>query len=300
VEGGGGCGRPVPGVGEEGGPLVRRLQLLEPPHRTERHAPDALDEAEPEHGGNGPQLADGQRADFLERTQEQIHALELDPSFGVRDQRDRDLVHPGIARQHAGRQLGQLLVVTAGQTLPHLADVLLHHVQIVQQPFAGGAHVHVPVRRGREAVVRVVQDAAGLVQPDQQSRATAGGPGGHPLGPGEGTGPLGEMLGAQQLAANGARQEVIRRGIGSGEETGKAKRGQTDIAGLGSAPDRRVQPVAGELRRNPDPPNLAAPSLRAPGRMPAAWCALDHRERPAGPRVAGPLEDVPTRDLIHR
>jgi hypothetical protein len=84
--------------------------------------------------------------------------------------------------------------------------------------------------------VRVVQDAAGLVQPDQQARAAAGGPRGYPLGPREGTGALGEMLGAQQLAANGARQEVIRRGGGSGEETGKAKRGQTDIGGSGVGP----------------------------------------------------------------
>jgi hypothetical protein len=84
--------------------------------------------------------------------------------------------------------------------------------------------------------VRLVQNPAGLVQPDQQPRATAGRPGGDPLGPRESTRPLGEMLGAQQLAANGAREEIVRRGGGSVEETGKAKRGQTDIGGSGVGP----------------------------------------------------------------
>jgi hypothetical protein len=47
---------------------------------------------------------------------------------------------------------------------------------------------------------------------------------------------LGEVLGAQELAANGTREQVVRRGGGSGEQAGKAKRGQKDTGEFGPAP----------------------------------------------------------------
>jgi len=84
--------------------------------------------------------------------------------------------------------------------------------------------------------VRGVQDLAGLVQPDQQPGAAPAGPDRDPLAARERAGALGEVLGAQQLAANGTREEIVRRGGGSGEQAGKAKRGQRDTGGFGPAP----------------------------------------------------------------
>jgi hypothetical protein len=84
-----------------------------------------------------------------------------------------------------------------------------------------------------------IQDAAGLVQPYQQPGAAPGGPGRDALAARERAGALGEVLGAQQLAANGTREEIVRRGGGSGEQAGKTERGQASAGGFGPAPARR-------------------------------------------------------------
>ena len=73
----------------------------------------------------------------------------VDPAFGVGDKRDGELVHPGIAGERAAGELRQLPVVAARQALPYLADVLLDHVVVVQQPLTGGARRR---RRPRAAV----------------------------------------------------------------------------------------------------------------------------------------------------
>jgi hypothetical protein len=97
--------------------------------------------------------------------------------------------------------------------------------------------------------VRVVQDAACLVQPLQEPGAAPGGAGRDSLAAGERTRAVGEMLGAQQVAANGARKEIVRRGGGSGEQAGEAERGQTGTGGFGPIPDTQGRQVSDDLRR---------------------------------------------------
>src|SRR4029079_19160124 len=121
--------------------LCVRCRPLCPPYRAERHAADALDEPEPEHRGQGPELADPERDHLLERRDETGQIVELDPGFGVGDERDGDLVDPGIPRERSGGEFGQLAVVLPREALANLEDVLLHHVQVVEQPFPGGPDV---------------------------------------------------------------------------------------------------------------------------------------------------------------
>ena len=89
-----------------------------------------------------------ERRDLLERGDEPADVLEVDPPFGVRDQGDGQLVDPRVAGQRAAGQLGQLAVVAARQALADLADVLLDHVVVVEQPLAGGARRPALVGRG--------------------------------------------------------------------------------------------------------------------------------------------------------
>jgi hypothetical protein len=63
------------------------------------------------------------------------------------------------------------------------------------------------------------------------------------LRPRERAGTLGEVLGTQQLSANRAREQIVRGRGGSGKETGKTKRSQTALAGLGRP---RIEQPAGE------------------------------------------------------
>ncbi len=208
-------------------PLVRLLHLVQPLHRAQRHAPHALDQRQAEHGRHGPELADGERRDLLEGRDEVLDVLEVDPPLGVRDQGDRQLVDARVAGERPARQLGQLAVVAARQALAHLADVLLHHVVVVEQPLARRPDVHVAVGSRREAVVGVVQDAPGLREAGQQGSLPA--PPhrrGQALRAGDGAGLLGELVGAQQLAPDGAREELVPPRAGAGGKGGaEAERG---------------------------------------------------------------------------
>ena len=151
--------------------LVRRLRLIQPADRAERHPPHVLDESQPEHRRDGPELADGESGDLLKGAHETGHVVERDPAFTVRDQRDAQLVDPRIPGQRTATQHGQLPVVAPWQALPHLIHVLLDDVVVVQQPLARGADVRAAIGRGREPGVGRFQDLAGAVQPVEQRGA---------------------------------------------------------------------------------------------------------------------------------
>jgi hypothetical protein len=114
--------------------------------------------------------------------------------------------------------------------------VVLHHVIVVEQPFAGGADVQAPVGGGAEARVGALEDAPGAVEAVEERRPPAG-----PFSPveplprREGMGPLAQMLGAEQLATDGTGEQVLAS-IGTawddaGSEPGRLER--SDGADLG-------------------------------------------------------------------
>jgi len=220
------------GIHQQRRPLVGALQLLQPPHRPERHAPHALDQAQPEHGGNGPQLSDRERPHLLEGAQEEVHALELDPRLGVRDQRDRDLVHPRVARERATGQLGQLAVVAAGQAAAHFPDVLFDDVEVVQEPLAGRPDVQLAVGGNREARPDVGQDRTGLAESIEEPGAPAWpATKGHPLRGREGASPLSQVFGAKEVAAERTGEKLVRALGRTAEQTLECRR--YDHTGLG-------------------------------------------------------------------
>ncbi len=224
-------------AGDPGRRLVGRLQIVEPLHGAQRHPAHVLDQAQPEHRGHRPELADGEPRHLLERLDERADVVEADPALAVGDERDRQLVDPRVARQRAGGQHRQLAVVAAGEALLHLTDVLLHHVIVVQQPLAGGADVGAAIGGGGELGVRVIQGAAGVVEPGEERRAPPVRrhlreplPRGHVLGP------LGQVLGAEQLAADRAGQQIVAD-VGARSESageGAANVQRIDGEGLGS------------------------------------------------------------------
>ena len=197
------------GPRETGGPLVSGLQLVQPPDRAEGHPPDTLDEPQPQHGGEGPELADPEWAHLLERGHEQRQVIELDPGLGVGDEGDRDLVHPRVARDRAGGELGQLAVVAAGQALADLEDVLLDHVDVVQQPLAGRADVVIALGRRGQPVVGIGHDPPGLVEPIQQATPRARGARGEALCLRHRSGAVRQVLGTEELAPDRPGDELV-------------------------------------------------------------------------------------------
>ena len=187
----------VGGAPDALGPGVGLLDLVEPLDGAQGHAPDVLDEPQAQHGRHGPQLADGKRLDRLERLHEQLDVAEIDPPLRVRDERDRQLVDPGVAGERAPGQLGQLAVIAPRQAVAHLADVLLHDVVVVEQPLSRRPDVGL----GRsQPGVGAGQDGLRAIQPGQQGCPPPLAATGDPPLAGEGAGPLGQMLGPQQLA----------------------------------------------------------------------------------------------------
>ena len=227
------------GLGRAGEARRRRVgghRLVQPLHRAQRHAPDVLDQPEPEHGRERPQLADGQDRDLLEGGDEAADVGEVDATLAVRDQGDGQLVHPGVAGERAGPKLGELPVVAPRQALAHLGDVLHHDVVVVQEPFARGADVLPRVGRLRQLVLRRGQDAAGLVQPGEQRRRAAGpAAAGQALATGDLAGPFDQMLEAEQVALNGTRDEFLSGIDAAGAETSEdlARTERSDGADLG-------------------------------------------------------------------
>jgi pimeloyl-ACP methyl ester carboxylesterase len=104
--------------------------------------------------------------------------------------------------------------------------VVLHDVKVVEQPFAGGADVQAAVGGGGEPRVRFLEDAPGAVQAVEERGPPPGAfPPVQPLPRRKGEGPLPQMLGAEQLATNGAGEQIL---AGVGTAWGEA----------GSEPDR--------------------------------------------------------------
>ena len=87
--------------------------------------------------------------------------------------------------------------------------MLLDDVVVVEQPLAGGADVDAAIGGGGEPGLRIVQDPAGPVQPGEQRGTPAGGPGGEPLALGQVLRALGQVLRAEQLAADRSREEGL-------------------------------------------------------------------------------------------
>jgi len=102
-------------------------------------------------------------------------------------------------------------------------------VVVVEQPLAGGPDVDTAIGGGGEPGLRIVQDPAGPVQPGEERGAPAGGPGGKPLALGQLLRALAQVLGTQQLAADGPGKEGLAHLRAArehtGEESGRSQRG---------------------------------------------------------------------------
>ncbi len=104
--------------------------------------------------------------------------------------------------------------------------MILDHVVVVEQPFSGGPHVRAPVGGGREPGVGAFEDSPGAVEAVEEGGPPARAPAPvEPLAGGQSLGPLGQMLGAEQIATDRPREQVFA-GVGAagneaGDESGR-------------------------------------------------------------------------------
>jgi hypothetical protein len=161
------------------------------------------------------------------------------------DEGDDQLVDARVSGEGPARELGELAVVAARETLPYLADVLLDDVEVVEQPLARRSDVGVAVGGVGEPGVGVVEDAPRVVEAREQARA--GPPArGEALLAGDGARALAQVLGAEQLAADGAREQVLRRSVSPEEQAGE-EAGRRDRKSTGCHSQQDTVPLASRL-----------------------------------------------------
>jgi hypothetical protein len=167
--------------------------------------------------------------------------------------------------------------------------VLLDHVEIVEQPFAGGPDVVVPLLGGGEPIVRVGDDPAGLVEALEEPGAGAGGPRGEPLPLRDRPRALRQQLRAEQLAPDRTGEQLVERragAAGDGAECG-AGDGDSRAAGCDGTSDRKVTPAARPWPRSgggiPAPPSLTTADPDGRLRPLPAWSCPRGRVSPADP-----------------
>ena len=151
-------------------PMFGPFDLVQALHGSQRHATNALDEAEAKHRRHRPQFSNRQRRDTLKRFDVLIDVAEMNARFAVGDQRNRDLVDAWVAREWASGKFGKLAIVACRQTGANLLQVLLHDVIVVEQPFGGRPGVDALGAGREQACVGVGEDASGVREAREWTR----------------------------------------------------------------------------------------------------------------------------------
>ena len=119
-------------------PDLGRLMFLQGEQRLRHQPPQVLDQSQTQHNGDRPQLAEGERANSLIAAREAGDHVGVQMAVCVRDQLERNAVDARIACTVPVRHLGQLMVVAVREVLLDETQLLLHDVEIIEQPFGGG------------------------------------------------------------------------------------------------------------------------------------------------------------------
>ncbi len=266
-------------VGDEEDELARRLlgrlQHAQRPLRGEvavaeaggderADAAQVLDQRQPEHDGNRPQLAEPQRLHALVGGDEARQRAAREPAVAVRDHLQRQRVDARLAglrgvrgragdgaapaagrvrlvgrrlrRRRLAEQARQLAAVALREVAPRGAHLLLDEIEVVEQPFGRRRHAPLGGGGGGELAVDADQHALVVGQPGEQpvgqrlvGDAVAGG---------QAAGMLRHLLGAVEL---GAQRLVAHRGarrlrLGSQPvepALGGVREGRGDVGGGG-------------------------------------------------------------------
>ncbi len=138
-------------------------------HHAGSHAPQVVDQCQPEHDRHRPQLAQLQRRHFLVGSDEAADGFRIDPAIAMRDRLQGQVVHARQSGRRPLRQRRQLLAVGLGQMPARGVDLLLDQVEVVQQPLACRRDPHVVLDHARKQVAGIVEQAFVLLQPLEQA-----------------------------------------------------------------------------------------------------------------------------------
>ena len=180
------------------GPLVGPAAARAAAEHLVGQPPEVLEQDEPEHRRHGPELADRQRGDRLERVDEPGDPRLVEPAVGVRHQGQRQREDAGVSLERLDGQLGQLGVVARGQVLLDLAEDVVDDVEVVDEPLGVEPAALAAVEAGEDLLVGLRERHPVLGEPLQE-RAVPPRRRGQAARRGQPAGVLLEVLDPQQL-----------------------------------------------------------------------------------------------------
>ena len=151
--------------------------------------------------GHSPELTDAQRLDALVGQNEASKRLQLEAAVGVGHVGPGQPIDARGSREVAGGDLWQPAVVAFRKVVSDLSELLVHDVEVVEEPFLGERDLTLLLDRLDDIVVRRQKYAPVLADPGKKT-PSLGGCLGDSLGRGEALGVLLEALDPEQLGAD--------------------------------------------------------------------------------------------------
>ncbi len=119
------------------GPAVGELALADRRGDAHGDAAQVLDQRQPQHDRDRPQLAELEHLDGLVRRDEAGQRAAAQATVAMRDGLQRQVIDPRQPRRRPGGQARQLAAVARRQVQLRGAYLFLDEVEVVEQPFAG-------------------------------------------------------------------------------------------------------------------------------------------------------------------
>ena len=150
------------------GPIAGQIAVAACRGDSNGDAPQILDQRQPQHQRQRPQLAQLERLDRLIGGDEAIEAGGIDAAIDMGNQLQGDAIGARKAGGRAARQTRQFAAVGRGKQPPDGADLLFDQVEIVEQPFGGRLDAAALIGRRRHEIVGLDQHTLVFVEPRQE------------------------------------------------------------------------------------------------------------------------------------
>ncbi len=130
--------------------------------------PQVLDQRQPEHDRDRPQLSQRERGDGLVGRREAAEARHVHPPVNVREQLEHDVISTRVPRRRPVQQPGQLATVSSREVPTGRPNLLLDQIEIVEEPLARRCDPSFCHDGRRYQLVRLHQDGLVVLKPWQE------------------------------------------------------------------------------------------------------------------------------------
>jgi hypothetical protein len=128
-------------------------------------APQILDQHDTQRNRNGPEFTDRERLYALLGLDKPAQHLRVEAAVCMRNEGPGHAKHAGISCERSFRKFRQLAVEPARKIVADFADLLVHDMKVIDQPFCDGRDGALFTDCRRDRAIRSKQHATIVVQP---------------------------------------------------------------------------------------------------------------------------------------